>query len=182
MSWGNANIGSSGGGNVISVNGKTGVVDLNAFDIAAAPSILKVNIELAKDGWELVEGKDNLYRTFAMIVGDYMITSMTKIDLQPDDEIITQLYNDEVAALYIKNEDDLSQYAYALGNKPSVDLVIQATLTDMGTIPGNVPITYIKNEYGGYTAVVGMQNITVPVTYVANEDGGYTAQFGAQEV
>lgn len=58
------------------------------------------------------------------------VTNNSKIDLQPDATIISQLITDTVAGLYIVN-DDTTVTAYAVNAKPTVDLTIQATITEV---------------------------------------------------
>lgn len=58
-------------------------------------------------------------------------TSKSKIDLQPDATVLSQLIADGVRALWVQNDDgDLT--AYALGAVPSVALSIQYTRTEIG--------------------------------------------------
>lgn len=53
-----------------------------------------------------------------------------KVDLQPDSEILNQLINDGVSALYIENASGVFT-AYAIGAAPTVDLTIQVTITEV---------------------------------------------------
>ena len=57
-------------------------------------------------------------------------TANSKVDLQPDATTITQMADDGTAALYIAN-DNGTLTAYAVGEKPTVELTIQATITEV---------------------------------------------------
>ena len=57
-------------------------------------------------------------------------TSNSKVDLQPDATAITQMADDGTVALYISN-DNGTMTAYAVGEKPTVALTIQATITEV---------------------------------------------------
>ena len=58
-------------------------------------------------------------------------TVNSKIDLQPDATAITQMADDGTVALYIANNNG-TLTAYAVGEKPTVALTIQATITEVG--------------------------------------------------
>ena len=58
------------------------------------------------------------------------ITSNSKVDLQPDATAITKMADDGTVALYIAN-DNGTLTAYAVGEKPTVELTIQATITEV---------------------------------------------------
>ena len=57
-------------------------------------------------------------------------TTNSKVDLQPDATAITQMADDGTVALYIAN-DNGTLTAYAVGEKPTVELTIQATITEV---------------------------------------------------
>ena len=57
-------------------------------------------------------------------------TAKSKVDLQPDATAITQMADDGTVALYIAN-DNGTLTAYAVGEKPTVELTIQATITEV---------------------------------------------------
>ena len=57
-------------------------------------------------------------------------TVNSKVDLQPDATAITQMADDGTVALYIAN-DNGTLTANAVGEKPSVALTIQATITEV---------------------------------------------------
>ncbi len=57
-------------------------------------------------------------------------TVNSKVDLQPDATAITQMADDGTVALYIAN-DNGTLTAYAVGEKPTVELTIQATITEV---------------------------------------------------
>ena len=58
-------------------------------------------------------------------------TSNSKVDLQPDATAIAQMADDGTVALYITN-DNGTLTANAVGEKPTVELTIQATITEVG--------------------------------------------------
>ena len=60
------------------------------------------------------------------------ITANSKVDLQPDATSISQMAEDGTVALYIAN-DNGTLTAYAVGEKPTVALTIQATITEVST-------------------------------------------------
>lgn len=57
-------------------------------------------------------------------------TANSKVDLQPDASVISQMADDGVVALYIAN-DNGTLTANAVGEKPTVELTIQATITEV---------------------------------------------------
>ena len=58
------------------------------------------------------------------------ITANSKVDLQPDATAIAQMAEDSTVALYIAN-DNGTLTVYAIGEKPTVELTIQATITEV---------------------------------------------------
>ena len=58
------------------------------------------------------------------------ITANSKVDLQPDATAITQMADDGTVALYIAN-DNGTLTAYAVGEKPTAELTIQATVSEV---------------------------------------------------
>ena len=57
-------------------------------------------------------------------------TANSKVDLQPDATAIAQMADDGVVALYIAN-DNGTLTANAVGERPTVELTIQATITEV---------------------------------------------------
>ena len=57
-------------------------------------------------------------------------TANSTVDLQPDATTINQMAEDGTEALYIAN-DNGTLTAYAVGEKPTVELTIQATVTEV---------------------------------------------------
>lgn len=68
--------------------------------------------------------------TQTITLSGYTPTANTKIDLQPDMNVIQQLINDEVGGLYIENNNGVLT-AYSIGNKPSTALSIQITVSEV---------------------------------------------------
>ena len=70
---------------------------------------------------------------------DIVVTPKSKIDLQPDTGVLSQLVADGIWALYAANwtsselEKDRQINFVALGGKPSVNLTIQYTITEVGS-------------------------------------------------
>lgn len=59
-------------------------------------------------------------------------TVNSKVDLQPDATTIQQMADDGTVALYIAN-DNGTLTAYAVCEKPTVELTVQATIMEVGT-------------------------------------------------
>ena len=57
-------------------------------------------------------------------------TANSKVDLQPDATAIAKMADDGTVALYIANDNGVLT-ANAVGEKPTVELTIQATLTEV---------------------------------------------------
>ena len=57
-------------------------------------------------------------------------TANSKVDLQPDATVIQQMTDDGTVALYITNVDG-TLTANAVGEKPTAELTIQATVTEV---------------------------------------------------
>ena len=57
-------------------------------------------------------------------------TTNSKVDLQPDATVIAQMVDDGTVAMYIANEGG-TLTANAVGEKPTVALTIQATITEV---------------------------------------------------
>lgn len=57
-------------------------------------------------------------------------TANSKVDLQPDATVIQQMADDGTVALYIANNNG-TLTANAVGEKPTVALTIQATITEV---------------------------------------------------
>ena len=57
-------------------------------------------------------------------------TANSKVDLQPDVTVIAQMADDGTMALYIANNNG-TLTAYAIGEKPTVGLTIQATIIEV---------------------------------------------------
>ena len=97
---------------------------LSPSAIGASPVIKVTSISLPTASWA---GDASPYSQVITVSG---ITNNSKIDLQPDATIISQLITDTVAGLYIVN-DNTTVTAYAVNAKPTVDLTIQATITEV---------------------------------------------------
>lgn len=71
----------------------------------------------------------NPYTQTATLSG-YTTTLHTKVDLQPNATVISQLINDGVEALYIENNNG-TLTAYAVGAAPTTSLTLQVTVTEV---------------------------------------------------
>lgn len=69
--------------------------------------------------------------TFLQAVAISGALSNSKIDLQPNDTVLNQLIKDKVSALYIENNNGVFT-AKAVGAKPTSNLTIQVTITEVG--------------------------------------------------
>lgn len=58
------------------------------------------------------------------------ITANSKVDLQPDVTVISQMVSDGVQALYVDNNNG-TLTAYAVGAAPTATLTIQCTITEV---------------------------------------------------
>jgi len=86
----------------------------------------KTTVSMPTSAWENIELTEIYTQTVTVSGG----TSNTKVDLQLDANQIQQLINDGVTALYIENNNGVFE-ATALGAMPSVNLTVQATLTEV---------------------------------------------------
>ena len=57
-------------------------------------------------------------------------TANSKVDLQPDATVIAQMADDGTVALYIANDNGVLT-ANAVGEKPTAEMTIQATITEV---------------------------------------------------
>lgn len=107
---------------------KTGNIDDNAVTaekLATGAIPKKLTISLS-DTWT---GDASPY-TQSITISGYTVTLNSKVDLQPSSEVLAQLINDGVLALYIAN-DDGTLTAVAVGEKPSAAMTIQATIEEV---------------------------------------------------
>ena len=91
--------------------------------VGAAPVTKKASITLSTN-WT---GDASPYTQSVTISGT---TANSKVDLQPDATAIAQMADDGTVALYIANENG-TLTVYAVGEKPTVELTIQATITEV---------------------------------------------------
>ena len=59
-----------------------------------------------------------------------IVNAKSKIDLQPDSVVLNQLINDGVSVLYVENNNGIFT-VYAIGAKPTANLTIQVTITEV---------------------------------------------------
>lgn len=91
---------------------------------AKADKAKLASISLPVESW--VEESDK-WKQAVTISGT---TTNSKVDLQPDAAVIAQMSDDGTVALYISNDNGVLT-ANAVGEKPAVELTIQATITEV---------------------------------------------------
>lgn len=92
---------------------------------AKQAKIVTGSITLSTGNWS---GSGTTYTHTITISGG---TTASKIDLQPNSTVLNQLIKDGVSALYIENNSGTFK-AYAIGAKPTANLTIQFTRTEVG--------------------------------------------------
>lgn len=92
---------------------------------AKQTKIVSGSITLASGSWS---GSGDIYNQTVTISGG---TAKSKIDLQPNTTVISQMLSDGTSAMYIENNNGTFK-AYAIGAKPTVNLSIQFTRTEVG--------------------------------------------------
>ena len=129
------------GGGVMSFKGRTGAVVpaigdytaemVGAYSKGETDTLLQKKADTTKKttvtlstGWT---GDASPYTQSVTISGT---TANSKVDLQPDATAIAQMANDGTVALYIANDNGVLT-AYAVGEKPTVALTVQATVTEV---------------------------------------------------
>lgn len=96
---------------------------INALPFASVSKIR--TISLPADGWI---GDASPFSQDVSIEG---VTKNSKIDLQPTPDQLAQLQDDETS-LVVEN-NDTSVTVYAIGEKPSIDLILQCVITEVST-------------------------------------------------
>ena len=87
--------------------------------------VVSGSITLSSGSWS---GSGDIYTQIVTISGG---TANSKIDLQPNTTVISQMLNDGTSAIYIENNNGTFT-AYAIGAKPTANLTIQFTRTEVG--------------------------------------------------
>ena len=101
-------------------------VDTTALNTAINNAKVKTgSITLSTGSWS---ASGTTYTQTVTISGG---TANSKIDLQPNSTVINQLLTDGVSAVYIENNSGTFK-AYAIGAKPTANLTIQFTRTEVG--------------------------------------------------
>lgn len=90
--------------------------------IGAEPMIRKREVVLSASAWD---NKTIPSQTISLEVNEN-----DKIDIQPDGNVINQMLNDGVVAIYFGNENGVVT-AYSVGAKPTADLTLQVTLSEV---------------------------------------------------
>lgn len=92
-------------------------------DIGAQAEIKLATATLIANSW--VE-RDSYF----MQIVSVEVNENDKIDVQPDNTVINQMLNDGVVAIYFENENGVVT-AYSVGAKPTADLTVQVTLSEV---------------------------------------------------
>ena len=101
-------------------------IDTSALNTAINNAKVKTgSITLAASSWS---GSGTTFTQTVTISGG---TSTSKIDLQSNSTVINQMLNDGTSAIYIENNNGTFK-AYAIGAKPTANLTIQFTRTEVG--------------------------------------------------
>lgn len=123
----NANLGTGcvtsakiGDGEVKTANINDGAVTLGK--LASAAKVHKAVLSVLAASWT---GSVSPYSQVITVVGAD-ITANTQIDLQPDATALAQMLTDGTTAMYIDNNNG-TLTMYAITNKPTADLLLQAT-------------------------------------------------------
>ena len=95
----------------------------NLFASISAPAAKITNVTLKASAWI---GSNSLYSQVLSIDG---ITQYSKVDLQPSVEQLAIFYNKDVA--FVTENDNGVVTAFAIGDKPTNDYVIQASITEV---------------------------------------------------
>lgn len=88
----------------------------------ARPNLLSLTLPTAS--WS----GSNPYTQTVTIQGG---TTRSKVDLDADASVISQLVSDGVEMVFISNDENGTFTAYAVGGKPSVNITVQATVTEV---------------------------------------------------
>ena len=122
------------------LNGNFDIIDAqlkNAMDAATniiASNLLSYTINLGTT-WT---GSGPYTQTFT--IPGAAIDAKSKVDLQPDATVLSQLISDGVQALYIQNNNG-TLTAYAVGAAPTAALSIQCTVTNISSVLSSIAIT-----------------------------------------
>lgn len=90
--------------------------------IGAEPMIRKREVVLSASAW------DN--KTIPTQTVSIEVNENDKIDIQPDGNVINAMLNDGVVAIYFGNENGVVT-AYSVGAKPTADITVQVTLSEV---------------------------------------------------
>lgn len=92
----------------------------------ASPKIKVTNVTLATGSWV---ASGNNYEQTVTISG---ATENSRIDVQPDATVITRLVDDGVIAIYFQNDSGTIK-AVSVGEKPSTNITVQVSITEVAT-------------------------------------------------
>ena len=91
--------------------------------IGAEPMIRKREVVLSASAWDNKTIPSQTVSVEGIGVND-------KIDIQPGGNVINQMLNDGVVAIYFGNENGVVT-AYSVGAKPTADITVQVTLSEV---------------------------------------------------
>lgn len=122
------------------------------------PAPVSGTLTLSSSSWT-----DNLDGTYSQSITITGSTNYSKIDLQPNAAVLSQLSADGVGAIYVTNQNNVLS-AIAVGNAPTANLSVQYVMSAVydGAIPSG----------GGSTPQV--VSITMPASWTDNSDGTYS--------
>ena len=103
-------------------SGEKTQTELTSVSTNAKPRIATVSLSSTWSG-------SGPYTQTVTIAGQ-TITAKTKVDVQPDSTVITNMMNNNVYSLYIENNNG-TLTAYAVGGKTSTSLSLQVSLVEV---------------------------------------------------
>ena len=95
----------------------------DVYDLTQRPTARIVDVELLADAWK---GETSPYSQVVSVAG---VTPNSQVDLTPSVEQLAVFYNKDLAFV-TENEDEVVT-VYAIGQKPTNDYTIQATITEV---------------------------------------------------
>ena len=96
---------------------------IDPVGIGAEPMIRKMEVVLSASAWDNKTIPTQTVSVEGIGVND-------KIDIQPDGNVINTMLNDGVVAIYFGNENGVVT-AYSVGAKPTADITVQVTLSEV---------------------------------------------------
>ncbi len=120
-------------------------------DIGAAPAIQIGVLTLSVSEWI----GDGPYTQEIKSIDECVISTASKIDIQPDIELLEYMRWRGIRAIYISNDEAGVITAHLIGDMPDGDIVTQVTVTEVGYDKGSILAKIYENDAGGSTVVIG---------------------------